>query len=130
MKTLSISLSELFGIKDLKSLIRNHKKICMMLFVAVISAMTLTADEFGVAQSMEVIIEFLMSPWVRGLIFIALFVECILLVTAGRADGQAFKKFIPIIAGTILLLAAPTIIKKFTEGLETSKSNATSLLGN
>jgi type IV secretory pathway VirB2 component (pilin) len=53
------------------------------------------------------------SPWVKGIACIALIVECILLITAGRQEQGMFKKFIPWIAGTILFMAAGTITSVF-----------------
>lgn len=116
-------------VSGVKKIVKENKFFIFALlfgFIALTGAFA--DDDFGVASAMQTIVDFLMSPWVKGIIFIALAVECILLVTEGRADGQAFKKFIPVIAGTILLLAAPKIVSKFTSTLSNSKTSAQALL--
>lgn len=117
-------------LSGVKKMVMQNKVFVMMLFcvVWISNGMFAANDEFGVATAMTVIVDFLMSPWVKGVIFIALAIECIMLITAGRADGQAFKKFIPVIAGTILLLAAPKIVSKFTNTLNDTRTTANSLL--
>lgn len=106
--------SEAFKFKNTRSFVSSHKVLCVMLFVLFCCCSNVfAADDFGVATAMETIINFLTSKWVIGVFFVAFCVECIMLMTAGRADGQAWKKFVPILAGTILFLAGPTITKKF-----------------
>ncbi len=121
MKTASVSLkgtagflSEAVKFKNVRNILSAHKVLFMLVFAAVFMCSGLFAEDYyGVATAMQTIIDFLTNKWVIGIFFVAFCVECILLMTAGRADGQAWKKFVPILAGTILFLAGPSITKKF-----------------
>lgn len=140
MKTASVSLkgtagflSEAVKFKNVRNILSAHKVLFMLVFAAVFmcsglfAAETGTGEDFGVASAMQTVIDFLTNKWVIGIFFVAFCVECILLMTAGRADGQAWKKFVPILAGTILFLAGPSITKKFMN-VDTLNKNAKSLL--
>lgn len=140
MKTASVSLkgtagflSEAVKFKNVRNILSAHKVLFMLVFAAVFmcsglfAAETGTGEDFGVASAMQTVIDFLTNKWVIGIFFVAFCVECILLMTAGRADGQAWKKFVPILAGTILFLAGPSITKKFMK-VDTLNENAKSLL--
>lgn len=130
MKTASVSLkgtagflSEAVKFKNVRNILSAHKVLFMLVFASVFMCSGLFAAEEGsIEDAMNTIIEFLTNKWVVGIFFVAFCVECILLMTAGRADGQAWKKFVPILAGTILFLAGPSITKKFmkTEKLQAS----------
>jgi type IV secretory pathway VirB2 component (pilin) len=74
-----------------------------------------SGDSFGISSRIEIILNLLSSPWVRGVCAIALIVECIGMITAGRQEPGMFKKFIPWIAGTVLFMAAGTITKMFID---------------
>lgn len=113
--------------KNLRKLAGENKTLVSLLIVTFLCCSGLFADDFGVATMMTTIIDFLTNKWVVGIFFVAFCVECILLMTAGRADGQAWKKFVPILAGTILFLAGPTITKKFMN--MDKLSNAASTMG-
>jgi type IV secretory pathway VirB2 component (pilin) len=65
----------------------------------------------------QIILNILSSPWVKGVACIALVAECIGMITAGRQEPGMFKKFIPWVAGTLLFLAAGTITSAFMTGL-------------
>lgn len=134
MKTSSVSLkgtagflSEAVKFKNVRNILSAHKVLFMLVFAAVFMCSGLFAEDFGVASAMQTIIDFLTNKWVIGIFFVAFCVECILLMTAGRADGQAWKKFVPILAGTILFLAGPSITKKFMK-VDTLNKTAKSLL--
>lgn len=134
MKTSSVSLkgtagflSEAVKFKNVRNILSAHKVLFMLVFAAVFMCSGLFGEDFGVASAMQTIIDFLTNKWVIGIFFVAFCVECILLMTAGRADGQAWKKFVPILAGTILFLAGPSITKKFMK-VDTLNKTAKSLL--
>lgn len=93
----------------------HNKKFVMMIFFAVvcISATFAETDTFGLNSKVKILIDLISSPWVKGIAFLALVIECIGLITAGRQEPGMFKKFIPWIAGTIIFMAAGTITNKF-----------------
>lgn len=100
----------------IKSLVHNKKFVMMMFFaVACISATfaETNTDTFGLNSKVKILVDLISSPWVKGIACIALIVECIGLITAGRQEPGMFKKFIPWIAGTIIFMAAGTITNKF-----------------
>jgi type IV secretory pathway VirB2 component (pilin) len=70
-------------------------------------------DPFGISSRLQVLLDVVGSPWVKGIAAIALIAECIMLITAGRQEPGMFKKFVPWIAGTILFMAASTITSSF-----------------
>jgi type IV secretory pathway VirB2 component (pilin) len=70
-------------------------------------------DPFGISTRLQVLLDVIGSPWVKGIAAIALIVECIMLITSGRQEPGMFKKFVPWIAGTILFMAASTITSSF-----------------
>ncbi len=128
--------SEALKFKNTRSFVSSHKVLCVMLFVLIFCTAGAFADpntagsteaDFGVAGAMQTVIDFLTNKWVIGVFFVAFCVECIMLMTAGRADGQAWKKFVPILAGTVLFLAGPTITKKFMN-MNTLQSGAKTLM--
>ena len=115
--------------EKIKSLLHN-KKFVMFLFLAVVcvsatfaqTTTTTTNDTFGLNSKVKILVDLVSSPWVKGIACIALIVECIGLVTAGRQEPGMFKKFIPWIAGTIIFMAAGTITNKFLN-VQTSTFN-------
>lgn len=95
-----------------------NKKMVITILLMVICITFLSAeDSFGLESRVNVILGFLSSPWVKGVACIALIIETIGLITAGRQEPGMFKKFIPWIAGTIIFMAAGTITTKFMEGV-------------
>ena len=105
--------------EKIKNLMHN-KKFVMMLLVSVIcicytfaDSNNATTDAFGLNDKVAVLVNLISSPWVKGIACIALIIECIGLITAGRQEPGMFKKFIPWIAGTIVFMAAGTITNKF-----------------
>jgi type IV secretory pathway VirB2 component (pilin) len=83
--------------------------ICLFGF----SVMAFAQDNFGLGEKMQTLLDVIGSPWVKGIAAIALIIECIGLITAGRQEPGMFKKFVPWIAGTILFMAASTITNTF-----------------
>lgn len=105
--------------EKIKSLVHN-KKFVMFMFLAFVFVSatfadntTTTNDTFGLNSKVQILVNLISSPWVKGIACIALIVECIGLITAGRQEPGMFKKFIPWIAGTIIFMAAGTITNKF-----------------
>lgn len=105
------SFSELF----------KNKKFIMILVIAFVCCNAIFAqdasgsanDTFGLNSKVKILVDLISSPWVKGIACIALVVECIGMITAGRQEPGMFKKFIPWIAGTIIFMAAGTITNKF-----------------
>ena len=107
--------------EKIKSLVHN-KKFVMFMFLAFVfvsatadnnATAATTNDTFGLDSKVQILVNLISSPWVKGIACIALIVECIGLITAGRQEPGMFKKFIPWIAGTIVFMAAGTITNKF-----------------
>lgn len=105
-------------------IIRDNKKLVSFMIMALVcsaaifadgTSSTSSSDTFGLNSKVKILVEMLSSPWVKGIACIALIVECIGLITAGRQEPGMFKKFIPWIAGTIIFMAAGTITKKFLD---------------
>jgi hypothetical protein len=48
------------------------------------------ADDFGLDEKIGMVLQMLSSPWVKGIVCIALIVECIGLITAGRQELGMF----------------------------------------
>lgn len=90
-----------------------NKKLCMflVLFVAVTSAM-FAADTAAneVNDIVGNLVNFFSNGWVKGIACIALIAEAIGLIFAGGQNPQVFKKFLPLIAGTIIFMCAGKII--------------------
>jgi type IV secretory pathway VirB2 component (pilin) len=80
-------------------------------------------SSFGVEERVKIIIDFLSSPWVKGICVIALIVECIGMITAGRQEPGMFKKFIPWIAGTVLFMSAGSITTMFIKPSDANLSD-------
>ncbi len=90
-----------------------NKKLCMflVLFVAVTSSM-FAADTAAneVNDIVGNLVNFFSNGWVKGIACIALIAEAIGLIFAGGQNPQVFKKFLPLIAGTIIFMCAGKII--------------------
>jgi type IV secretory pathway VirB2 component (pilin) len=95
------------------------KKLIVLLALAFAFSPSLFAqsggasDAFGIGARVQIILDFLSSPWVKGICVIALIVECIGMITAGRQEPGMFKKFVPWIAGTVLFMSAGSITSIF-----------------
>lgn len=99
--------------EKIKNLVHNKKFVMIMFFTFVCISATFADDTFGLDSKVKILVDLISSPWVKGIACIALIVECIGLITAGRQEPGMFKKFIPWIAGTIIFMAAGTITNKF-----------------
>lgn len=99
--------------EKIKNLVHNKKFVMIMFFAFVCISATFADDTFGLDSKVKILVDLISSPWVKGIACIALIVECIGLITAGRQEPGMFKKFIPWIAGTIIFMAAGTITNKF-----------------
>jgi type IV secretory pathway VirB2 component (pilin) len=95
----------------------NKKLIVLIAFSLALSpslfAQSGGSDAFGIGARIQVILDFLSSPWVKGICVIALIIECIGMITAGRQEPGMFKKFVPWIAGTVLFMSAGSITSIF-----------------
>lgn len=110
----------------IKSLVHNKKFVMFMFLAFVCVSSTFADDTFGLDSKVKILVNLVSSPWVKGIACIALIVECIGLITAGRQEPGMFKKFIPWIAGTIIFMAAGTITNKF---LNVDDSTFNSVMG-
>lgn len=52
----------------------------------------------------------LQSPWIKGFAALAFIAECIGLIFAGGQNPQMFKKFLPLLVGTVLFMCAGKIV--------------------
>lgn len=89
-----------------------NKKLCMflVLFVAVTSSMFAADAANEVNDIVGNLVNFFSNGWVKGIACIALIAEAIGLIFAGGQNPQVFKKFLPLIAGTIIFMCAGKII--------------------
>lgn len=107
----------------IKSLVHNKKFVMFMFLAFVCVSSTFADDAFGLNDKVKILVDLITSPWVKGLACIALIIECVGLITAGRQEPGMFKKFIPWIAGTIIFMAAGTITNKFLNVNNTTFNN-------
>lgn len=93
--------------------ISNHKKLFITaLFMAVMCSFTFAAGDAATEMndSVNKIVDFFSSGWVKGIACIMLIGECLGLLFAGGQNPQIFKKFLPFIIGTVLFMCAGKII--------------------
>ncbi len=92
--------------------ISNHKKLVLtVLFAAVMCSFTFAEDAASsMTASVNAIVDFFSSGWVKGIACIMLIGECLGLLFAGGQNPQIFKKFLPFIIGTVLFMCAGKII--------------------
>ena len=95
--------------------ISNHKKMVLTaLFAVVMCSFSFAADSSNAASEMNSsinnIVDFFSSGWVKGIACIMLIGECLGLLFAGGQNPQIFKKFLPFIIGTVLFMCAGKII--------------------
>ena len=89
----------------------NHKKAFLMAFFAVVMcSFTFAGAVEDMSTSVNRIVDFFSSGWVKGIACIMLIGECLGLLFAGGQNPQIFKKFLPFIIGTILFMCAGKII--------------------
>jgi type IV secretory pathway VirB2 component (pilin) len=83
-------------------------------------------SDFGLNSKVAILIDFLTSPWIKGIACVFLIIACITLISQGRQEPELFKRFLPWIIGAILYMAAGTITSKF---ITTDSSSIKSELG-
>jgi hypothetical protein len=76
----------------MKKLVIN-KRIVALVALLVICVFSAAADDFGLDEKIGMVLQMLSSPWVKGIACIALIVECIGLITAGRQEPGMFGPF-------------------------------------
>jgi len=111
---------------------KNQNAKRALLFFALLLAVasfSFASDDFGLNSKVASLVILLNNPWVKGIAFVALVIECIAMITAGRQEPGMFKKFVPWIAGTIVFMAAPTITAKFLDLSSASEKDALTKLG-
>lgn len=98
------------------SFVSKHKKSFMfLLLVFFVGTFVFAANNTDTAaSSMETtvnnIVDFFSSGWVKGIACVMLIGECLGLLFAGGQNPQIFKKFLPFIIGTVLFMCAGKII--------------------
>jgi type IV secretory pathway VirB2 component (pilin) len=97
-----------------------------LLLLLVCGGFAAAQEDFGLNSKVGILIDFVTSPWIKGIACIFLIVACITLITQGRQEPELFKRFIPWIIGAILYMAAGTITSKF---ITTDSSSIKSDLG-
>lgn len=92
-----------------------HKTVILAALLAAVSLSGAFAagTSSGVAGEMDErvynIVDFFNNGWVKGVCALALIAECLGLLFAGGQNPQIFKKFLPVIAGTVLFMCAGKI---------------------
>lgn len=93
------------------SFLGKHKKAFMLCFFTVVMCSFTFADAAADMQtSVNNIVDFFSSGWVKGIACIMLIGECLGLLVTGGQNPQIFKKFLPFIIGTVLFMCAGKII--------------------
>lgn len=88
-----------------------HKKLCSIAFILFcICSFTFADAKADMSNSVNRIVDFFSSGWVKGICCIMLIGECLGLLFAGGQNPQIFKKFLPFIIGTVLFMCAGKII--------------------
>lgn len=105
------------GEKMNNSFICKHKKafsaLVMFMVVGCVSLFAESDVASSVGDKVGILLGILGSPWVKGVACVALIIEAIAMLTAGRQEPGMFKKFVPWIVGTIIFMCAGTIASKF-----------------
>lgn len=95
-----------------------NKKACVFLVLFFVAATAMFASDTSTSTSVSSemnnivgnLVSFFESGWVKGIACIALIAEAIGLIFAGGQNPQIFKKFLPLIAGTVIFMCAGKII--------------------
>lgn len=91
--------------------IKNNKKFVLFAFFMFVACSFTFADAAEeMSTSVNRIVDFFSSGWVKGIACIMLIGECLGLLFAGGQNPQIFKKFLPFIIGTVLFMCAGKII--------------------
>lgn len=103
---------------------RKHKKLSVLILMVLLVVGSVFANNNVDTSSMDStvnnIVNFFNGAWVKGICCVALIGECLGLIFAGGQNPQIFKKFLPLIAGTVLFMCAGKIV---TIIFGTNKSN-------
>lgn len=93
------------------------KKSVVVLFLMVVACSFTFADAAAsMNESVNNIVNFFSSGWVKGIACIMFIGECLGLLFAGGQNPQIFKKFLPFIVGTVLFMCAGKVITLIFEG--------------
>lgn len=90
-----------------------NKKLYMFLILFVAATTSIFAQSTATAEMNNIVgnlVSFFENGWVKGIACIALIAEAIGLIFAGGQNPQIFKKFLPLIAGTVIFMCAGKII--------------------
>ena len=95
-----------------------NKKACVFLVLFFVAATAMFASDTSTSTSVSSemnnivgnLVSFFESGWVKGIACIALIAEAIGLIFAGGQNPQIFKKFLPLIAGTVIFMCAGKLI--------------------
>jgi hypothetical protein len=68
-----------------------NKRMAALVLLLVICVFQVADDDFGLDEKIGMVLQMLSSPWVKGIACIALIVECIGLITAGRQEPGMFR---------------------------------------
>jgi len=109
---------------------RKHKKLSVSILMVLLVGSVFAANNVDTStmdSTVNNIVDFFNGAWVKGICCVALIGECLGLIFAGGQNPQIFKKFLPLIAGTVLFMCAGKIV---TIIFGTNKSNfSTDLTG-
>jgi len=89
-----------------------NKRAFMVLVLFVAATTSIFAQDTTAEMNTIVgnLVSFFENGWVKGIACIALIAEAIGLIFAGGQNPQIFKKFLPLIAGTVIFMCAGKII--------------------
>ena len=89
-----------------------NKRAFMVLVLFVAATTSIFAQDATAEMNTIVgnLVSFFENGWVKGIACIALIAEAIGLIFAGGPNPQIFKKFLPLIAGTVIFMCAGKII--------------------
>lgn len=89
-----------------------NKRAFMVLVLFVAATTSIFAQDATAEMNTIVgnLVSFFENGWVKGIACIALIAEAIGLIFAGGQNPQIFKKFLPLIAGTVIFMCAGKII--------------------
>ena len=99
-----------------KFLSKHKKSLTILFLVFVVTSFSFAAGNDSTGAEKQIgevvgnIVNFFSSGWVKGIACIALIAECIGLLFAGGQNPQLFKKFLPLIAGTVIFMCAGKIV--------------------
>lgn len=72
--------------EKIKGLLHDKRFLMFLMVGAVCISSTFAEDTFGLNSKVQILVDLISSPWVKGIACIAFVVECIGLVTAGRQE--------------------------------------------